>query len=233
MRILLTRSAEESERFAEILRARGHESILSPAIEIHLEDGAPLSLQGVQAILATSANGVRALARRTGRRDLPLFVVGPQTAEAAGRAGFTTVRHARGNSDILARKIPEWASPNGGALLYATGDAPAGVLPDALSSHGFRVEVLRLYMANERLSLTAPAAAALASDAVDAVMLFSPRTACVFVRHVLQAGLRENCGKVAALCISPGVAGVLAPISFADVRVAAQPNREGMLDLLG
>ena len=45
-------------------------------------------LDGVQAILATSANGVRALARRTPRRDLPLFAVGPQTAARGAEAGI-------------------------------------------------------------------------------------------------------------------------------------------------
>ena len=104
MRILVTRPAEEGERFAKLLRARGHEPILSRAIDIQFEDGPGLSLEGAQAILVTSANGVRALVRRTKKRNVPLFVVGPQTAEAAHMAGFVSVRDAKGDSNF-SRKV--------------------------------------------------------------------------------------------------------------------------------
>ncbi len=83
MRVLVTRPKEDAEETAQLLAARGHQALVAPLLETRFFDGAALTLEGVQAVLATSANGVRALARRTARRDVPLFAVGPQTAEAA------------------------------------------------------------------------------------------------------------------------------------------------------
>ncbi|HEX3942838.1 MAG TPA: uroporphyrinogen-III synthase [Rhizomicrobium sp.] len=233
MRILVTRPAEEGERLARLLRERGHESILSPAMDIQLEDGPDLSFETAQAILVTSANGVRALAQRTRKRNVPLFVVGPQTAEAARSAGFVSVRDAKGDSRVLAQNVRQWAFPGGGSLVYAAGDAITDDLVCTLLQQGFDVEVLRLYRANERAMLSDTAAAGLASDAIDAVMLFSPRSARAFVRQVLRAGLQKNCEKILALCISPAAAAALFPLHFAHIQIAAEPNRNSMLDMLG
>src|ERR1700744_4899425 len=112
MRILITRPRDDAVPFARMLAERGHDAVIAPLLEIRFPDGAEISLDGVQAILATSANGVRAIARRTQRRDVALFAVGPQTAEAAQHLGFATVRNANGDGAALARAAGEWASPH-------------------------------------------------------------------------------------------------------------------------
>src|SRR4029077_17748920 len=87
VRLLITRPRADAEAFAQILRRRGHVAIVAPLMEVVPHDGPPLALDSVQAVLATSANGVRALAARAARRDVPLYAVGPQTAEAAEQEG--------------------------------------------------------------------------------------------------------------------------------------------------
>src|SRR5436305_2041572 len=61
MRVLATRAEEENARLAALLRDHGHEPLLSPLTRIRLFDGPELALDSVQAILVTSANGLRAL----------------------------------------------------------------------------------------------------------------------------------------------------------------------------
>ncbi len=102
MRVLITRPEEDAVKIAALLKARGHEGIVAPLLRPNFHDGLDVSFDGVQAILATSANGVRALVRRTQRRDVPLFAVGPQTEEEAHAHGFTSVRNANGDSRTLA-----------------------------------------------------------------------------------------------------------------------------------
>src|SRR4051794_41252334 len=72
-------------------------------LEIRTLDGPPLDLEGVQALLCTSANGVRATAARTTRRDLPVLAVGDATARAARDVGFAHVESAGGDVEGLAR----------------------------------------------------------------------------------------------------------------------------------
>jgi uroporphyrinogen-III synthase len=92
MRILVTRPREDGEQIAAKLAALGHTALLAPLLEPRFHDGPEPALNDVQAILATSANGIRALIRRTARRDIPIFAVGPQTTEEARAAGFSDVR---------------------------------------------------------------------------------------------------------------------------------------------
>ncbi|HVZ27131.1 MAG TPA: uroporphyrinogen-III synthase, partial [Rhizomicrobium sp.] len=111
MRVLVTRPLEDGTETARQLAARGHEALLAPLLMTCFFGGPDIALDGVQAILVTSANGIRALARRSQRRDLPVFAVGPQTAAEAKKLGFATVRNASGDAEALARATRGWAKP--------------------------------------------------------------------------------------------------------------------------
>ena len=97
MRVLVTRAEPEASGLAEALRARGHEPVVAPLLR-HDTLTPPTDLEArldvVQAVLLTSANGARALATATRRRDLRLLVVGDTTAETAERLGFHDARRA-------------------------------------------------------------------------------------------------------------------------------------------
>jgi uroporphyrinogen-III synthase len=232
VRVLITRPEEDAGQMAAALRERGHEPILSPLMEIRFLDGPEILLDGIQAVLATSANGVRALARRTPRRDVPVFAVGPQTAAAAEAAGFVDIKNAQSNALALADAAARWSTPQAGALLHVAGRERVRHLAAALAERGFEVRVEVLYEALEAWALSKDSAEALASGRLDAVMLFSPRSARIFSDRVREAKLEGGCGRMTAVCISQATADAVAALSFAAVRVAAKPNQESMLDLL-
>jgi uroporphyrinogen-III synthase len=232
MRVLITRPEEDAERLAEELRVRGHEPIVSPLMTIHYLDGPEVSLQGIQAVVATSANGIRALMRRTANRDVSIFAVGPQTAAAARAAGFAQTRNAGGDAASLSNAIREWADPKAGPLLHVAGQERGGGLAQSLAEAGFSVEVQVLYAAIESEQFSPAALAALSARAVDAVMLFSPRSARLFVERIRRVGLQARCFEMVALCISKAVAGPLHGLPFRTIRVAHRPDQESMLALL-
>ena len=232
MRLLLTRPYDDAESLASLLRARGHIPVVAPLMEVHFFPGPPVALEGVQAILATSANGVRAIASRNPRRDVPVYAVGPQTAEAARNEGYTTVVSAEGDSVALVETVAKDADPEKGALLHAAGTETAGRVRQALQAHGFRVETAVLYEARPVEALPATAATNLSGDVLDGVLLFSPRSAKTFATLVSDAGLSAHCGRLIAFCISAATAAALGSLNFARVAVAGGPNQEAMLDLL-
>jgi uroporphyrinogen-III synthase len=230
MRVLVTRPAEDGAATAARLAAMGHQALPAPLLSTHFLEGPEPALDDVQAILATSANGVRALARRSRRRDVALFAVGPQTAEAASLAGFHTVRDAGGDASALAQAATRWARPEGGALLHVCGEPSIGWLADALTEAGFTLRKAVLYRVDAAEALPAEAVSALSGGAIDAALFFSPRSARVFARLASRDNLPTK--KIVALCISAAAAEALAPLRFADVRVAAQPNQNALLALL-
>jgi uroporphyrinogen-III synthase len=226
---LITRPQEDAGETARLLEARGHQAMISPSMEATFHEGESLTLEGVQAVLATSANGIRALARRTARRAVPVFAVGPQTAAMARSKGFVTVRDADGDADALAQAAQGWADRDKGALLHIRGWERAGLLAENLRREGFQVCEEILYEMKP-LDLRPQAAAALRGCGLDAVLFFSPRSAVVFREWVVKENLPTD--GLIAVCISAATQTALAPLPFAAVRVAARPNQDALLACL-
>jgi uroporphyrinogen-III synthase len=232
MRVLLTRPQQDAGVFAGRLRELGHQALSAPLLRVHFRDGEPLAFDGVQGILVTSANGVRALARRTQRRDLPVFAVGPQTAQEAMSAGFARIENAHGNSAALAEAVSHWARAEAGALLHAAGADGAGGLASLLAAKGYEVRTAILYDVVACAVLPQDVVGALEDGSLDAALFFSPRSAGVFRDCILDAGLSQACARLAAVCISKATADALLPLSFAEIRVAARPDRDALLACL-
>jgi uroporphyrinogen-III synthase len=232
MRLLITRPQEDAVAIAGILRSRGHVPIVAPLMEMQVREGPDVELDDVQAVLATSANGVRALSRRTPRRDVPLYAVGPQTAETARSAGFKTVNSAEGDSAMLVEFVAARADPAKGALLHAAGAETAGRLRQALQAKGFTVETTVLYDAVPVAALPEKALAALQDRTLGGVLLFSPRSAKTFATLTTEAKLGAACETLDAYCISAATAAALTPLTFARVSVAGAPNQEAILALI-
>lgn len=232
MRLLLTRPKEDAVALAATLKTLGHSVVVAPLMQVEIYEGPPLAISGMQGVIATSANGVRAFAARSDKRDIPIYAVGPQTAEAATQAGFQFVYSAEGDAAALAEAIAGWAKPDMGGLLHAAGTETAGRLRQALQAKGFAVTVEILYEATPVAELPQNLADALRADSLDGVMLFSPRSAKLFASLVTGAKLGHACARLKCFCISAATASALGDLSFQQVSVAGAPNQEAMLALV-
>jgi uroporphyrinogen-III synthase len=232
MRLLITRPQEDAIAIAKVLRALGHAPIIAPLMAVQFREGPALTLEGVQAVLATSANGVRAISQRTSRRDVPIYAVGPQTAESARSAGFKKVLSAEGDSSALVEFVGQSADPSKGMLLHAAGAETAGRVRQALQAKGFTVETDVLYDAVPVTALPENALDVLEDGTLQGVLLFSPRSAKTFAALVTEAKVASACEKLEAYCISAATAGALTPLTFARVAVAGVPNQNAMISLI-
>jgi uroporphyrinogen-III synthase len=232
MRVLVTRPQPDALETANMLIARGHQPIVAPLVSVNYHDGPEIDLSGVQAILATSANGVRALSRRLVRRDLPVFAVGPKTARAATDAGFHRVKSADGDAEALAKAVASWTSPQQGQLVHASGVETEGKLAAALVACGFQVRTEFLYDVSAVVELPVIARDALSRGEVNGVLLFSPRSARIFAELISHAGLNDTASSLIGVCISRAAALNIASLNMHDVRVAKRPNQRSLLDCL-
>ena len=172
MRVLVTRPREDAERLAAQLEARGHAIVIEPIFTIEPVRETPLDLDGVQALLLTSANGARAFGMRSRRRDLRVFAVGDATAEAARALGFADVESAGGDVADLVRLARERAQPDHGALLHVAGSAVAGDLAGQLGADGFEVRRAVLYRAEPVGALSGGTVTALRDRHIDVILFF-------------------------------------------------------------
>lgn len=236
MKALVTRPHEDAVGLTAALLARGIEPLLEPLLSIKLARDAQATLDaalpGAQAALFTSANGVRAFAKISPRRDLPAFAVGDATARAAQAAAFARIESAGGDVRALAALAVRRLDPAAGALIHAAASAVAGDLAGELARAGFTVRRLRLYEAVAATRLTAESHDAIAAGAIGIAIFFSPRTAETFVTLARAAGIEGRVAAIAAVVLSPAVAAALAPLTWRRIEVAAAPNEAALLAAL-
>lgn len=232
MDLIITRPAEDAPALADALKKHGHRPRLCAVIDIHYNDAAALPpLTKNDALAFTSVNGVRALMRRKiNCHTLPAFAVGTATAQALRQAGFAQVHEAGGDSDSLAQLIA--ANPPIGTLIHIAGRDRAGDLASAVQARGIGFEQMVAYRAQAAAALPQNIIDALAAGAPDGVLIFSPRTAEIFLRLVQEAGVLAQAKKLVAYCLSPKAAAILTTGGLEKCHTAAQPTQDSLLKLL-
>lgn len=221
LRVAVTRALPEAEATAAHLRAIGAEPVLAPLLTIEPR-AFDAGLDGVQALLFTSSNGVRAFAAASGERGVRTLAVGDATAEAARAASFADVGSAGGDVAALAAMAKATLDPGAGKLVHISGAHVAGDLAGALEAAGFIVE--------RRIAYEARAATALPgafAGPLDAVLFHSARAAETFAR--LGAPGAE---KLTAACISAAVAKAARKVAWQRVVVAPAPREDALLRAL-
>lgn len=204
MRLMITRPRRDALILADTLQRMGHEPLIEPLLDIRFGD-ARIDAGHYRAVLATSANGIRGLMRLDAfdqLRRLPLFAVGPATAQQGVEAGFARIQTAGGDVDKLAAFVCENLAPGPAPLLHASGAAAAGDLKAALETRGFQVERITLYEAVEAEAFSPPAKEFLRRPG--GILLYSPRTAAVFMR--LAAQMSSLSPDLRFFCLSEAVA---------------------------
>lgn len=129
----------------------------------------------------------------------------------------------------LAAFIRDTLRPEAGPILYLSGAETAGDLAAQLTAAGFACVRVVLYDAAPAETLGA-VEDALRQGALDAVLLYSPRSAKIWRGLVEAAGLHAQAARVNHLCLSRNVAAAL-PEGW-KAAIAASPDEAAILRLL-
>ncbi len=232
MKVLITRSEVDAAPLAHLLDTINIVSMVDPMIKVEMIPGPPLNLIGVQALLMTSANGVRAYCARNTEREMPLFAVGDATALEAMASGFNNISSACGDVSHLAKLVQTQLSKNGGALVHVAGTKTAGDLAGDLLGVGFRYRRDVLYNVVAAQTLSPKTISALVNEELQGVLLYSPRTAQIFCKCVV-AGLGENMvSGVTAYCMSDAVADKAKALKWRALVVASSPTQSELIQVV-
>jgi uroporphyrinogen-III synthase len=238
MRLLITRPEEDGGRLAGHARALGWEPVLLPLLKIEHLGTPALPLDGVQALIATSRNALRALggnASFEAAKRLPIYCVGEATAALAEELGFEHRHVGEGTGRELVPLIARTAKPDAGALLYLTGEHIAFDLASVLAALRFTVRRTILYRAVEN-SESGQLLAAYLRQGLHGAVLMSPRTAEIFA-NLLTANLLTTNGQAAirdltCYCYSAAVAKPLEDFKGLRLQIAARPVESDLLSLI-
>lgn len=235
MRLLVTRAEPDALKLKAALEELGHEATVEPLLQVEADADVAIDLEGVQALIATSRNAVRALKAHPARavaRTLPLFAVGRATAEEARALGFETVITGAGTAHELVTHIVSVVDPAAGLLLHLAGDRLAVDMRSELEGHGFRVMQAVVYRSVAAKELSEDTVAQLAEGEIEGVILLSPRTAAVYASLMRRQGLSTVARGLTHFCLSEAVARQLTPLRPVRTAIAGVPRLQEVLALI-
>lgn len=231
MKLLITRPAEDADRLVAQLQKISVTCHLSPLMSITPHEAAlpdPATLGG---LAFTSVNGLRALMRQATNlpawQALPTYCVGPQSAMAAQQAGFHSCHQAAGDVEALAQLIGRHHDPQALPVAHISGRHLAGNLQALLTAQNIAVEKYMLYQAVAATQFDTATQTALLAGALDGVVLYSQRTAQVFLSLFQPLGAPP----LLAYCLAPAIAEMMQAHGF-ESRTATTPDEAGMLALI-
>jgi uroporphyrinogen III methyltransferase/synthase len=222
-RIVITRSAAQSELLARELSARGAIPVMLPLVSFaEPKDFAPLdaAIKGIEQfdwMILTSAQAVRALVKRSeelkrglipsGSR-LRIAAVGPVSAEAARQAGWPVEYVAETHTGAaLAEELGKRLS--GAKVFLPRSDRANPDLPPALKRHGAQVTEVIAYRTLRPTDVGQRDLRQIAEGAAEAVLFFSPSA----VQHFVELfGGEQLCAlqdKLAITAVGPVTANAL------------------------
>ncbi|MEQ1653667.1 MAG: uroporphyrinogen-III synthase [Hyphomicrobium sp.] len=239
MHVLITRPERDAADLRSRIEALGCRVTVAPLLSIELGPIDVAALAGATGIVATSRNGLRALAQSAAlpaATRLPIFVVGPATAALARDLGFSTVFEGGGNAEGLVPCILECKAALGGPLVHLAGDHLAFDLGSALDGHGIILKAIAAYRSVAAKTLDASVSNLLATGRLDAVILMSPRSARTWSTLIDALPVKTDVSKVTHICLSPAVAQALGSMrqttDAIPTEIANQPNSEEIVALV-
>jgi uroporphyrinogen-III synthase len=234
MLVLLTRALEESKRTAAALAREGHESIISPVLEM-VPTGAIWPAGLADGVIAASARAFELLSAEPewplpeARRLLPLLLVGEKTYQAARERGFDGDAVIAQDAKALAAKITE-RFPAPCRLVYLAGRDRKPDLEQILSADGYTIELIEIYAAQPAECLTDEALIRARKSEIGAVLHYSRRSSGIFLDLAQEAGL--DLTRLNHVCISADAAAPLVEAGLLRVLVAKVPEEQAMLAIV-
>jgi uroporphyrinogen-III synthase len=236
MRLLITRPEPDALKLRAAIEDLGYQATVEPLLRVSFENCDSIEIDGgVQALIATSRNALRALkshAVLARARALPLFAVGKATANEARALGFEMVITGAGTGHELVTHIVSVADPAAGLLVHLAGEALATDLAAELELHGFRVLHPVVYRMLAAQAFSDEAIEQLAMGEVDGVILMSPRTASIYAMLMRKHGLIKASRGLIHFCFSQAVVRRLESLGPVRSEVAQAPRQEDLLALI-
>jgi uroporphyrinogen III methyltransferase / synthase len=245
-RIVITRSAAQSEALARELSAHGAIPVVLPLVAFaDPEDFAPLDaamaeIERFDWMIFTSAQAVRAVVKRgeelkrtliRSGSKLRIACVGPVSAEAARQAGFAVEYIAETHTGAaLAEELG--SRLRGTKIFLPRSDRANPDLPPALKRYGAQVTEVIAYRTLRPAGADQKNLGQIAEGAADAVLFFSPSAVQHFAELFGNEQLRALQDKMAITAVGPVTANALRGAGVRRIVLAGHTTAAAVLAAL-
>jgi uroporphyrinogen III methyltransferase/synthase len=245
-RIVITRSAAQSEALARELTGRGAIPVLIPLVSFaDPEDFAPLDaaiaeVERFDWMILTSAQAVRAVVKRSeelkrslvrSKSKLLIACVGPVTAEAAREAGLAIEYVAETHiGTALAEELANRLQ--GARVLLPRSDRANPDLPQAFKRHGAQVTEVIAYRTLRPTAVDERNLRQIAEGAADAVLFFSPSAVQQFAELFGGEQLSSLQDRLAIAAVGPVTANALREAGVRRIVLAGDTTAAAVVEAL-
>ncbi|NDE91139.1 MAG: uroporphyrinogen-III synthase [Alphaproteobacteria bacterium] len=229
MTILITRANEHAYATQKDVEARGFATLIDPMLDIEqLANPAPIS-PTIAAFIITSRNALQGF-KTIAQKNIPLFIVGKETAELFKQAGFANIHGIAEQGSELPALIK--TTIPAGNLLHITSQHAHTDFYDALLDAGYGIEQRLVYIAHAARAFQPETLKALQNKQLTGVLFYSARTAQIFSGLIAQQSLAESLRTITAYCLSDAIADALHKQQWKHVVVAKSPTHVALIDCL-
>ncbi|MGP9789855.1 uroporphyrinogen-III synthase [Roseinatronobacter sp. NSM] len=226
--LLLTRPQQAAQDFAQAVTVAGWTGavMVAPLMRIVLRPPDPAALAGAGAgtLVFTSHHGVGAWVAAGGDVTLPVWCVGPRTAQAARDAGFRAIVQPPGGDAVSLRAALLAARPVP-PVVHLRGEHAAMALAQELTGAGLPAREVVVYD-QRNCALPDVARDLLSRPGPVVVPLFSPRSARLFAAEL--GKLRNPGAQLHVIAISSACAGALDGGKCSTLRIVDHPDGGAM-----
>lgn len=234
LRILVTRPEPGAGQTGDRLAAAGFDPVLLPLSKIGPISDLVFPVDGsVAAVALTSANAVRHLTEEQLKSiaDLPVFAVGPSTADEARISGLRVDWTDRGSAESLAREMAGRLE-QGQKILYLAGRVRRPEFECLLAAADVPVDVIEIYDTELVSYTTKKLVDLLSHPPIVAVLVYSVIAAEQISRLVEDPDLSHLFESTVFLCLSKRIGQALKGVSETQITVARKPDEDTVLEIL-
>jgi uroporphyrinogen-III synthase len=234
--VLLTRPMPDSMALQTRLLEIGINSFIAPTLEIIPAES--LSLQPLPSqcagVIITSRHAVPFIPHLIGlQENIPLFSIGNETTEIIEKTGYSVYATAKGNSASLREILDTYCLKNPSALqqdfIHYGGAHLSDDFRKYIIGSGLKVHCVTVYQALALKTLPDHAVTAIMCGKISHILLYSARSAEVFIKLCAEHELVPYLQPIEALCLAASVVKSLDNNVWKAVHVAEKPCTSSML----
>lgn len=205
----------------EILPPRKPEPFLQAMAQIHEYDG----------VIITSVNGARAFNRALTQPPPLLFAVGKKTTAELSKSGHAVLLPEESADGIALAQTILQRSHQGQRFLFPRAEKGRNEIIEMLRNAGREVTVVDAYRAEPTAHLPEEAVEALVHGKVDALPLFSGRSAAAFLQALPVGGV-DGLKNTVLVAMSPVTAQAMVQLGLRVDLISPEPSTESILTTL-
>ncbi len=231
MKLIITRPLADSKRMQNYFELRGVECLINPLLEISYEKRS-INFSNYDRVLLTSRHAVRSLVNKS-------LTFSKKKVHACGRSTYAEVREfAPENEYIFHESVNDLVDAfrsstpiDDSKMLYLRGRDVTVDLKSIFQGTSIEIEDSVEYIAREKILFNKEALEEFNSGRQIYVIIFSLRTAEIFLEALKKYNLGNKTSIIMAYCISKNIASML-HVKGIQSKILTEPTEDAILDLL-